>query len=56
MSQVFRLVIFTVPSVLIGVLIGGLIGPAISNRVPQHVLKKSLGGLFISISSFLIER
>ena len=44
--QVLSFVIFTVP----GVLIGGQIGPAFSSRVPQHVLERVLGILFVLIA------
>ena len=46
LKQVFSFVIFTIP----GVLVGGQIGPALSSRVSQHVLEKSLGILFILVS------
>ena len=49
-NQVFSFVIFTVP----GVMIGGQIGPAFSSRVPQHVLEKVLGILFILISALTL--
>ena len=48
--EVFSFVIFTVP----GVIIGGQIGPAFSSRVPQHVLEKGLGILFILIAALTL--
>ena len=46
LMQVFSIVIFTVP----GVIIGGQLGPAFASRVPQLVLERALGVLFILIA------
>ncbi len=51
LTQVFNVVIFTVP----GVIIGGQIGPFIQSRVnPEHV-KLGLAGLFVSVGLFMLS-
>lgn len=46
LNTVFSLVIFTVP----GVIIGAQIGSKVASRIPQHVLERGLGVLFILIA------
>lgn len=46
LNTVFSLAIFTVP----GVIIGAQIGPKVASRIPQHVLERGLGVLFILIA------
>ncbi len=50
MDTVVALVIFTAP----GVVIGGQLGPMFSTRVSQHTLEKSLGILFVVVSSLTL--
>lgn len=46
MNTVLSLVTFTVP----GVIIGGQLGSLMASRISQHVLERTLGGLFIVIA------
>lgn len=45
-NTVLSLVIFTVP----GVILGGQLGSRVASRVPQHVLERGLGILFILVA------
>ena len=46
LTEVFNLVLFTAP----GVVIGGQLGPLMATRISQHALEKTLGVLFILVS------
>ena len=46
LDTVFRIVIFTVP----GVLLGAQLGAAVASRISQHVLERTLGVLFVLIA------
>ena len=46
LETVFRIVIFTVP----GVLLGAQLGAAVASRISQHVLERTLGVLFVLIA------
>lgn len=50
MTTVSNLVIFTVP----GVIIGGQLGSLVSSHIPQKVLERGLGVLFILVAAFTL--
>ncbi len=47
LNTVLNLVIFTVP----GVIIGGQLGSLVSSRIPQKVMERSLGVLFVLVAA-----
>ncbi len=50
LNTVLSIVVFTIP----GVIIGGQIGAAVAARVPQHVLERALGILFVLIAALML--
>ncbi len=50
LSEVTKIVTFTVP----GVIIGGQLGPLLSSRVSQKTLERALGGLFILVAMLML--
>ena len=50
MSLVLSLVIFTVP----GVIVGGQLGASVSASIPQPVLERALGVLFLIIAALTL--
>lgn len=50
LSTVLSLVVFTVP----GVIIGGQFGSAVAHRIPQKVMERSLGVLFILLAALTL--
>ena len=46
LQVVFSLVIFTIP----GIIIGGQLGSLLSGKIPQKILERSLGVLFILVA------
>ena len=50
LSTVLKLVIFTVP----GVIIGGQLGPLVSSRISQHTLERGLAILFILVAVLML--
>lgn len=46
LDVVFSLVIFTIP----GVIIGGQLGSAVADRIPQNILMRGLGILFVIVA------
>lgn len=51
-ATVLSLCAFTVP----GVILGGQLGPLVAARVPQHLLEKALGVLFLVVGGLLLAR
>ncbi len=50
LNTVLSLLIFTVP----GVVVGGQIGSAVADRIPQRLLERGLGVLFILIAALML--
>ena len=50
LNIVLSLVIFTVP----GVIIGGQLGPYVAGRITQHMLERTLAGLFIFVAVLML--
>jgi uncharacterized membrane protein YfcA len=50
LNTVLSLVIFTVP----GVIIGAQLGSRVASRIPQQVLERGLGVLFILVASLTL--
>jgi len=50
LNTVLSLVIFTIP----GVVIGGQVGSAVASRIPQHMLERILGALFIMVAFLML--
>lgn len=50
LDTVFSLVIFTIP----GVIIGGQLGSAVASRIPQHLLARGLGILFVIVAALTL--
>lgn len=50
LDVVFSLVIFTIP----GVIIGGQLGTAVADRIPQNVLMRGLGILFVLVAALTL--
>ena len=50
LTTVAKLLIFTVP----GVIIGGQIGPKVANVISQHVMERSLGILFLLVGVLML--
>ena len=50
LTTVFKLLIFTVP----GVIIGGQIGPKVASRISQHVMERALGILFLLVGALML--
>ena len=46
LNQVYSIIIFTIP----GVIIGGQIGSRLASHIPQRILERSLGILFILVA------
>ena len=49
-SQVLRILLFTVP----GVLVGGQLGPAVAARIPDETLERGMGVLFLLVAAIVI--
>ncbi|RMH22740.1 MAG: sulfite exporter TauE/SafE family protein [Acidobacteria bacterium] len=49
-DQVLSIVVFTVP----GVLLGGQLGPIIASRIPQRLLERALGVLFLLVGGVMV--
>ncbi|RMG92185.1 MAG: sulfite exporter TauE/SafE family protein, partial [Candidatus Dadabacteria bacterium] len=47
---VVGIAVFTVP----GVVVGGQIGPALSRRIPQRVMERSMGVLFLTVAALTL--
>ncbi len=52
LTTVFKLLIFTVP----GVIIGGQIGPKVASRISQHVMERALGILFLLVGALILSQ
>lgn len=50
LSTVLNLLLFTVP----GVVIGGQMGAAVAGRIPQRVLERSMGVLFVLVGALML--
>lgn len=50
LSTIFNLLLFTVP----GVIIGGQFGSAVASRIPQRVLERSMGLLFVLVGASML--
>ncbi len=49
-QQVLRILLFTIP----GVLVGGQLGPAVAARIPDETLERGMGVLFLLVAAIVI--